>query len=211
MIDAIKQAIRGIMRAFARVLNTMSGGRVTPNGITVFGLFMHAPIAWLIAVQHNYWAALLLLVFGLFDTLDGELARLQKRESATGGLLDSVTDKMKEVMLYVGAAYATIASTGRPYLAVWAVAACGSSLLTSYVNAAGDVAMAKVAAQGHQVNKGFRGGLFPFEIRMFVLFVGLLSDRVPLAIIVIAVGAALTALSRLLKVMTKLTKAQAHA
>ena len=211
MVESVKQAIRAAVRVFARVLNMVSGGRITPNSITVFGLLMHAPIAWLIAAQHNYWAALLLVVFGLLDTLDGELARLQKRESVSGSLLDSLTDRVKEVMLYSGAAYAIIASTRRPYLAVWAVAACGCSLLTSYVNAAGDMAMVKAAKQGHEVNKGFRGGLFPFEIRMFILLVGLLSGRVPLAIIVIAVGAAFTALSRLFRVMVKLTKTQAHA
>ncbi len=197
------------MHLLARVLDAASGGQITPNGVTLFGLAMHLPIAWLIATQHNYWAAGLLFVFGLFDTLDGELARLQKRESPIGALLDSTTDRMKEIMLYIGAAYAIIASTGRPYLAVWAVAACGCSLLTSYINAAGDVAMAKVAAQGHTVNKGFRGGLLPLEIRMFILFVGLLSHRVTLAIIVIAVGAGYTALARLYRVLRKLREAHA--
>ncbi|HEY4160780.1 MAG TPA: CDP-alcohol phosphatidyltransferase family protein [Candidatus Saccharimonadales bacterium] len=210
MVDRIKQLIRSIMHVFARSLNTVSGGRITPNSVTIFGLAMHAPIAWLIATQHNYWAALLLLVFGLFDTLDGELARLQKRASATGALLDSITDRFKEVMLYTGAAWAIIAGTGRVYLAVWAVAACGCSLLTSYVNAAGDVAFSKLPARGsHETNKAFRGGLFPFEIRMFILLVGLLADRVPLAVIVITVGAAFTALSRLFRVLNRLAAANA--
>lgn len=209
MVKPIKQVIRAVMRVLARILNTLSGGKITPNGVTLFGLVMHVPIAWLIALQHNYWAAGLLFVFGLFDTLDGELARLQNRESPTGALLDSTTDRMKEILLYTGSAYAIIAATGRPYLAVWAVAACGCSLLTSYVNAAGDVAMAKVAATGHAVNKGFRGGLFPLEIRMLILFVGLLSGRVTLAVIVIAIGAGYTALSRFFRVLHKLSEAHA--
>ena len=49
-------------------------------------------------------AALLLAVFGLFDTLDGELARLQGTESPQGAFLDSVTDRMKEILVYVGLA-----------------------------------------------------------------------------------------------------------
>lgn len=197
------------MRMFARLLNTVSHGRITPNGITVFGLLMHVPIAWLIATQHNYWAALFLVVFGLFDTLDGELARVQKRVTATGALLDSITDRFKEVLLYTGAAWAIIAGTGRAYLAVWAIAACGCSLLTSYVNAAGDVAVSKLPPSRHEVNKAFRGGLFPFEIRMVILLIGLLSNRVPLAVIVIAVGAAATALSRLFRVLNRLAAANA--
>lgn len=195
------------MRAIARGLDTISGGRITPNGVTVFGLAMHVPIAWLIATQHNYWAGGLLVVFGLFDTLDGELARLQNRVSVRGRLLDSITDRVKEILLYTGAAYGIIASTGRPYLAVWAVAACGCSLLTSYVNAAGDSVMITQKPKQHASNKAFRGGLFPFEVRMFVLLVGLLSGRVTLAVIVIAVGAALTAASRLFTVLGRVAEA----
>src|SRR5262249_12467273 len=153
----------------------VSGGRLTPNAVTIFGLTMHLPITWLIATGHYIWAAGLLVIFGLFDTLDGELARLQKRESPRGALLDSVTDRMKEILLYTGAAYSIVATTGRPYLAVWAVAACGCSLLTSYINAAGDIAMARSGVQHHVTNKSFRGGLLPFEIRMLILVIGLLS------------------------------------
>lgn len=197
------------MRGLARVLDKSSGSKITPNGVTLFGFAMHIPIAWLIATQNNYWAAGLLVVFGLFDTLDGELARLQDRASASGRLLDSVTDRMKEILLYIGSAYAIIACTGRPYLAVWAVAACGSALLTSYVNAAGDSIMAGQRTTKHVANKAFRGGLFPFEVRMFILVVGLLSNRVPLAIIVIAIGATYTAMSRLFRVYARVKEADA--
>jgi phosphatidylglycerophosphate synthase len=195
------------MRAIARMLNSVTGGKATPNGVTIFGLLMHVPIAWLIAIQHNFWAAVLLVIFGLFDTLDGELARLQSRVSVRGRLLDSLTDRIKEIMLYTGAAYGIIATTGRPYLAVWAVAACGCSLLTSYVNAAGDSVMAVQKSKEHASNKAFRGGLFPFEIRMFVLVVGLLTDRVSLVIIVITLGAAFTAASRIFTVLGKVAAA----
>lgn len=189
------------MHGVAEVLDSASGGKLTPNTVTIVGLLVHIPVAVLIAEQQFYWAAAGLVVFGLFDTLDGELARLQKRESPVGGLLDSVTDRMKEIMLYTGAGWAIIAQTGRPYLAVWAVAACGCALLTSYVNAAGDVAMHKLGGTAHATNKAFRGGLFPFEIRMLVLLVGLLSGRLTLAVIIIALGAALTAITRFIRVL----------
>lgn len=209
MIDRIKNAVRAIMRQMAIVLNRLSGGTLTPNAVTFIGVIMHVPIALLIATQHNYWAAALLLVFGLFDTLDGELARLQKRETPSGVFLDSSTDRIKEIMVYTGAAYAIIASTHRPYLAVWAVAAVGSSLLTSYINAQGDSVMLRFYGAKHAANKAFRGGLLPFEIRMFILLVGLLSNRLALAVAVITVGAAYTALSRLVRVFRKLTEADA--
>lgn len=209
MIERTKQIVRSIMRALARILDRLSGSRITPNGVTIFGLAMHAPIALFIATRHNYWAAAFLVVFGLFDTLDGELARLQHCESLSGRFLDSVTDRIKEVMLYLGAAYAIIASTGRPYLAVWAVAACGSALLTSYVNAAGDAIIKNKKVEKHAANKAFRGGLLPFEIRMFIVVVGLLTNRLPLAIIVIAIGASITALGRIGRILKTLESSDA--
>jgi CDP-diacylglycerol--glycerol-3-phosphate 3-phosphatidyltransferase len=209
MIELIKQAVRRMMHVLARILNKLSGGKITPNGVTLFGVAMHIPIAWLIAIHSNIWAAISLLVFGLLDTVDGELARLQNRASPQGRLLDSVTDRVKEVMLYMGVAYAIIASGSHTYMAVWAVAACGCSLLTSYVNAAGDSIMVGKKSAEHVGNKAFRGGLLPFEIRMFILIVGLLSNQVVPAVIIIALGAAYTALSRLYRVLGRLTEANA--
>lgn len=206
MIESIRQAFKRAYRVLAKWLDRLTGGKLTPNMVTWFGLVMHIPIAWLIAVDQYIWAAVALAFFGLLDTLDGQLAQVQNRVSAVGMLTDSVTDRMKEIILYIGVAYAIIANTGRPYLAIWAVAACGSSLLTSYVNAWGDAVTAKhpTKAENHVANKAFRGGLLPFEIRMAILILGLLSDRLALAVIVLAIGAAYTAISRFARVAARL-------
>lgn len=205
ILDILRKPVQTGVGWLAGTVNHLSGGKITPNAITLFGLLAHAPITFLIALQHYWLAAGWLVVFGLFDTLDGALARLQHESSPRGMLLDSVTDRMKETMLYIGSAYAIIASTGRPYLAVWAVAACGCALLTSYVNAWGEAVMARHYSDKHPFNKTFRGGLMPFEVRMFILLIGLLSGRLTLAIIVIALGACYTAVSRLVRVFRKLT------
>jgi phosphatidylglycerophosphate synthase len=163
----------------------------------------HIPIAILIATRHNLWAAILLIVFGLFDTLDGELARLQKRESVKGMLLDAVTDRYKEVMLYSGAAYALVAG-GSPYIAVWAVIACGASLSVSYVKAKGETAYLSQKHKEVKINNLFKDGLMRFEIRMVVLIIGLLTNYLGAAVIIIAIMASFTALSRLIKISGKL-------
>ncbi|MDQ5958686.1 MAG: CDP-alcohol phosphatidyltransferase family protein, partial [Patescibacteria group bacterium] len=64
------------MSKIAGLLNKISGGKITPNGITWFGFFMHIPIAYFIATGNLIIAGVGLIIFGLFDTLDGELARL---------------------------------------------------------------------------------------------------------------------------------------
>jgi len=202
-LDPIRNFVRKIVRQFAKFINTLSGGNVTPSGVTIVGLLAHIPIAWLIATRHDILGAILLVIFGLFDTLDGELARLQKTESTKGMLLDAVTDRFKEVILYTAVGY-NLVSTGSPYLAVWAIIACGASISVSYVKAKGESAY---LSQGHKVakiNNLFKDGLMRFEVRMVILILGLLLNYLGAAIIIIGVFSSYTAISRLVNVNNKI-------
>lgn len=191
------------MHTVARIINKLSGGRLSPNAVTIVGLLAHLPIAWLIAINQFWPAAGLLVVFGLFDALDGELARLQKRASNAGMLLDASTDRLKEVALYCGVAYALIASD-TPQMAVWAVAACGASLSVSYVKAKGETAVSGGDFTPNEINRMFQDGLLRFEVRMAVLVFGLLSGFLAAAVVVIAVLSTYTAIDRLVKITNKL-------
>jgi len=191
------------MRKIAKGLNQISRGKVSPNFITLLGLFMHIPIALLIAKGYFGYGAIGLVVFGLFDTLDGELARLQNRASAAGMLLDASTDRMKEVMLYTGSAYA-LACMGRPHATAWAVAACGASICVSYIKAKGEMAIKDTKLTPNQVNRLFQDGLGRFEVRMFVLVVGLLANQLLPALILITVLSTFTAFERLIKISRRL-------
>ena len=202
-LDWISAVIRSYMAYVAKILNRLTGGRLSPHVVTIIGLLAHVPIAILIAVEKNELAAVLLIVFGLFDSLDGTLARLQKRDGSVGMLLDATTDRMKEVLLYTGITYA-IAAGDRPLLAAWAAAACGSSLLVPYVKAKGETAIAKSHLSPSEINRVFGDGLMRFGVRVFVLVVGLLSNRLILAVIIIAVMASLTAFDRLIKISRKI-------
>lgn len=202
LLDDIKDTVRGVMRSIARAINNATNGQIHPNTVTYIGLSMHIAIAFAIAAHQNILAAILLVIFGLFDTLDGELARLQHRQSSKGMLLDSVTDRAKEVMIYAGAAVYFI-TAGIPYFAVWALVACGASLTVSYINAWGEVIMTNRTSK-HHINQTFRGGLLRFEVRMFIVLAGLLSDRMALAVVVIAVLASLTAVQRFVSISSRL-------
>jgi CDP-diacylglycerol---glycerol-3-phosphate 3-phosphatidyltransferase len=201
LINTIRVTIRVCMRKIARLLNKLTRGRLSPDSVTIFGCLMHIPIAMLIGLRgYNIVAAMLLLVFGLFDTLDGELARLQKRESDIGGLLDASTDRMKEVMLYTGIAYA-FTQTSHPSYAALAVAACGASLCVSYIKSKGETIIATKKAMNYvNANKVFRDGFLTFELRMFLLIVGLLANQLVITTAVIAVLATYTALQRLVRI-----------
>lgn len=204
IVQPIRSAIRGFTDKVAVQLNRFSNGKVSPDAVTLVGLVMHIPIAILIVIQQNVLAAILLIVFGLFDTLDGALARAQNHSFARGVLLDSSTDRMKEVLLYTAIAYSIIEYSGHPLQAVWVVTACGCSLLTSYVNAWGDAVMARFQVQNHVSNTSLRGGLMPFEVRVFVIVVGLLTDHLFVAILLITLGAAYTVFERMYRIFNKL-------
>jgi len=193
------------MRSIARVLNKLSGGNISPDNITIFGTLMHFPIAYLIATNHLIWAAILLVIFGLFDTLDGELARIQNTSSPRGMLLDASTDRIKEAVLYTGVGYA-LATGPHPGLAAWAAAAAGLSVCVSFIKAKGEAAVASSSKEipHHELNRMFSDGILTFEIRMFVLIVGLLSSYLSIATIVVAVGAAITVLQRLIRISGRL-------
>jgi len=202
-LDLCREIARTHMRRIARLINSASGGRITPASITLLAFLAHFLIAWLIAYQKNELAAVLLVIFGLFDALDGEVARLQDKASNAGMLLDATTDRMKEVILYCGAAFAFIASD-KAYYAVWAVAACGASLCVSYVKAKGEMAVSDGKLSANEVNRLFQDGLLRYEVRMTVLVIGLLFNQLTIAVVVLALLAALTAFERLIKITRKL-------
>ncbi len=186
------------MNKIAGLVNKISGGKITPNGITWFGFFMHIPIAYFIATGNLIIAGVGLIIFGLFDTLDGELARLQKSVSNVGGFLDASTDRLKEVLLYSGVAY-YLATTDNPKYAAIAVLACGASLSVSYVKAKGEAIVASSTKKTPytKLNRMFSNGFFTFEIRMAVLALGLLSGKVVWAISIIAVFSIITVFQRI--------------
>lgn len=202
-MDKIRDAVRAIMRQVARALNKITGGHLSPNAVTIIGLLAHLPIAYFIAFGKLELAAILLVIFGLFDTLDGELARLQKRTSNIGRFLDSTTDRMKEIILYTGIVYFLVSNNMANY-AVWATVALGASVLTSYINAWGDAVVSNSNIVHTNVNKAFRGGILRFEIRMFLLFVALLADKLQWFVVIIAVLASITACQRIFMVIKRL-------
>jgi phosphatidylglycerophosphate synthase len=197
------------MRHIASGLNKLSHGHLTPNTVTIAGVILHLPIACCIAAGWWWQAAVLLIILGLFDTLDGELARLTKRVSAVGMVLDASTDRLKETFLYTGAVY-YFAIHDCALGAAIAALAMGTSICVSYVKARGEIAVATNSHKkySHEVlnKKLFPSGLLPFEIRMSLLILGLLvggiwwSNALFAAIAIIAIGSLFTFIQRLINI-----------
>ena len=196
-VESIKGAVRQYVRAVAVAINSVFKGKLSPNFVTYTGLLAHIPIAYLIATGQLVIAGLFLVFFGLFDTLDGELARLQKKSSAEGMFIDSATDRMKEIILYGGIVFYLLEITHTRTAVFILVGALGVSLLTTYLNAWGEVVLAHYArSKTHVINKTFRSGLLGFEIRMLLLVFGLLFDQLVVVLSIILVFGSVTVLQR---------------
>ncbi len=70
-----------------------------------------------------------LLISGFFDIVDGSVARITKQISKKGAFLDSVFDKIAEVIIFGGIALGQFADS------FWCLVALGLSLLVSYTRA----------------------------------------------------------------------------
>ncbi|MBP7791896.1 MAG: CDP-alcohol phosphatidyltransferase family protein [Candidatus Goldbacteria bacterium] len=73
---------------------------ITPNMITIIGLFINILGAYFIIKGNLFWAGIIILFAGIFDMLDGILARKMNKKTKFGGFLDSVTDRVSEGAIY---------------------------------------------------------------------------------------------------------------
>jgi CDP-diacylglycerol---glycerol-3-phosphate 3-phosphatidyltransferase len=88
---------------------------LTPNAVTVIGFILNIGVAVVFVVgaektnrgdlSYVGWAGALILFAGLFDMLDGQVARLGKMSSSFGALLDSVLDRYSELFMFLGICY----------------------------------------------------------------------------------------------------------
>ena len=199
VIEVIRTHVRGVIDEIARILNRATKGRITPDMITWTGFLAHFVIGYYIVTGQLVYAAFLLVIFGLFDALDGSLARLQGVASSRGMFLDAVTDRFKEVILYVSMAWYLPAGS---YGQILCVAACGVALSISYVKAKGESAIATSSLNNsHQaINHMFHDGLAAFEIRICIVAIGLLSGHIVAAVGVISVLGLITLYQRFVSV-----------
>jgi CDP-diacylglycerol--glycerol-3-phosphate 3-phosphatidyltransferase len=112
-----------LQKGIYRVINPLVKGLIkigfTPNLVTVTGLVLNIMVAIVFikgAEQGNRgdlsyvgWAGALILFAGLFDMLDGQVARLGNMSSSFGALFDSVLDRYSELIMFLGICYYLVA------------------------------------------------------------------------------------------------------
>jgi archaetidylinositol phosphate synthase len=137
-----------------------------------------------------------LLVSGFFDVVDGSVARITKRISNKGAFLDSVFDKIAEVIIFGGIALGQLADS------FWCLVALGLSLLVSYTRARAESLGGKLKGIGI----GERA-----ERLLIIAIIGMIPVREAMqwAVIIVSIVAGITLAQRMVVTVRKLSSTEA--
>ncbi len=195
----------------------------TPNGVTITGLILNIGVAVVFIVgaekgnrgdlSYVGWAGVLILVAGLFDMLDGQVARLGNMSSKFGALFDSVLDRYSELFMFLGICYYLIE---KHYFlsSLFAFVAMMGSMMVSYTRARSEglgienkggvmqrperVVLTGLSAISCGVAAHYIGGDYKYYVPFFRFHVFETMTIFTLPITIMAVLTNITALKRLI-------------
>ena len=168
--DKIKPWVESAARPFAKI-------GLAPNHITVIALSVGIVAGSLFAFERQILAALVLLLGGFFDMIDGAVARLTGRVTDFGGVMDSVLDRFTDAALYIGIMFGGFGTFSSLSHWIFPVFALLGSLMVSYVRA-----RAEAAGTGE-----LDVGIAERAERLMILAVGALLSLISYALVIIIV------------------------
>jgi phosphatidylglycerophosphate synthase len=182
-----------------RLLPFLFNRHLSPSVMTVTGALICLGAAGAFALDEFVVGGLLLGVGGLFDLLDGIVARLNGCESKVGAFLDSTLDRLVDMAILVGL-MVHYAVAGEP---IW-VALAGFVLITSVMTS---YAKARAETLGPTIGKG----IFERGERIVLLILGGLTGWMLPILGVLAVGGLITAAQRFVQACRELARTDAEA
>ena len=168
------------------MLGILSKSAIKPDALTLIGLAINIAAAYLIAINHFIIGGVLILVSGLFDILDGALARFTGQTTKFGAILDSTVDRISEAAIFCGLLVWYIPKDATLEIAL-IFAALISSFLVSYIRA---------RAEG--LGLECKVGLFTRAERVIVLAIGLLLNQILIVLCILVIFVCITVVQRLL-------------
>ena len=149
MLTKLKERVQQLMVAEAKLAHSIG---LAPNDVSIMGVFaafISAYLYW--SSQFDYAlliaAAVLLLVSGFLDALDGVLARVYGKSTLFGGFLDSLLDRYADSIVLMGIILGWLKEDTQIWLFVGLAALVGS-LLVSYSRARSEAAGVKMETIG---------------------------------------------------------------
>ncbi|MFH1481116.1 MAG: CDP-alcohol phosphatidyltransferase family protein [Pseudomonadota bacterium] len=202
-----------IIKPFGNLLSKIG---VHPHALTVTGLILSIVAAILYGNGSFFWAAWVVVLAGTCDTLDGQLARKNNKQSLFGAFFDSTLDRYSDIFLYMGLAYhfaggkaiellpeSGTETHAAPWTVLFITLAITGSFMVSYTRA-------RAEALGIQCGVG----LMQRPERIVLLIIGSLLGAIPnigpfimkFTVLVLAVASNITAIHRILHVRNSIAR-----
>jgi phosphatidylglycerophosphate synthase len=160
--------------------------RIHPNVLTFLGLVINIWAAFLFAQGRFRAAAAVVIGAGLFDMVDGRVARATDRVTKFGGFFDSVLDRYSDLFLFMGL-LVYYASINRFFYIVLTAIVMTGSVMVSYARARAECTI-----------PGCKVGFLERPERVVLIIIGALFDRMAPVLWVIAVLSNLTVVHRMI-------------
>lgn len=167
--DRLQQIIYFIINPFVKLLIKIG---LTPNMVTMIGFLLNIVVAIIFVfgaetgnrgdLSYVGWAGAMILFAGLFDMLDGQVARMGNMSSKYGALFDSVLDRYSELVTFLGICYYLV---GHHYFL---------SSLFAFIGLIGSMMVSYVRARAEGLGIECKGGLMQRPERVVLLGVSAL-------------------------------------
>src|SRR6476619_442416 len=176
----------GCNKIIRLIVRRLALSRIHPNVLTFLGLVINIAAAYLLAIGQQRWAGAVIIGAGLFDMVDGRVARETNRVTKFGGFFDSVLDRYSDLALLVGL-LVWYGSINRFFYVVLTAIAMIGSVMVSYTRsrAENSIPTCKV-------------GFMERPERVVLVIIGALFDRMSPVLWVIAVLGNLTVVHRMI-------------
>src|SRR5580693_108429 len=171
--------------AIDRIVRWLALSRIHPNVLTFFGLVINIVAAYLFAAGSFRWAGVVVIGAGLFDMVDGRVARETNRVTRFGGFFDSVLDRYSDLALLMGLLvyYGII---NRPFYVVLTAIVMTGSVMVSYTR-----------ARAENTIPSCKVGFMERPERVVLFIIGALFDRMAPVLWVIAILSNITVIHRM--------------
>jgi CDP-diacylglycerol--glycerol-3-phosphate 3-phosphatidyltransferase len=181
---------RAIGLFFGGIINAIVGAlalsRVHPNVLTFIGLLINIWAAFLFAAGKFRWAGVVVIGAGLFDMVDGRVARETNRVTKFGGFFDSVLDRYSDLGVLVGL-LVYYASINRFFYVVLTAIVMTGTVMVSYTRARAENTIPKCKV-----------GFLERPERVVLIIIGALFNRMAQVLWAIAILSNITVIHRMI-------------
>jgi len=168
------------------IVRGLALSRIHPNVLTFIGLVINGVAAFLLASGRFVPAGIVMITAGLFDMVDGRVARETKQVTLFGGFFDSVVDRYSDLVLLMGL-LVFYASINRYFYVVLTAVVMTASVMVSYTRARSECIIPKCKV-----------GFMERPERMVLLILGAFANRMAPVLWVIAVIGNISVIHRML-------------